>query len=250
MAEVNRSILLSFAHPDDESFFIAGIIRRYAEAGCRLELISATSGERGAAGDPPVCAREELAHVREQETRAAAAILGIAEVHFLGYPDRGLAAAPPEEIRARLIAHLRRTRPRVVVTFDPNGVNTHPDHIACGRFTMDAVTAAADPRWHPEHGAPHCVERVLWTAPLRPYLMGALDDLAHRPGIDVLFDIRPWSRHKAEALLAHATQRGSVNRHFFDQPDCDLRLAAEALRCAWGKALPRRPAADLFEGLG
>ncbi len=249
MPEVNHSILLSFAHPDDESFFTAGIVRKYAEAGCHLELVSATSGGQGSAGEPPLCAREDLARLREQETRAAAAILGIAQVHFLGYPDRGLATAPPDEIRGRLIAHIRRVRPRVVITFDPNGVNAHPDHIACGRFTMDAVNAAADGRWHPEHGAPYCVARVLWTSPLRPYIMGTLPDIAHRPGVDILFDIRPWSRHKAEALLAHATQRASVNRHFFDNADCDQRLSTEALRFAWGKPLPHRPASELFEGL-
>jgi LmbE family N-acetylglucosaminyl deacetylase len=244
-----NTILFSFAHPDDESFFVAGTIRKYAEAGAHLALISATSGEQGTAGDPPLCAREELARVREAELEAAAKILGIAEVILLRYPDRGLAAAPPDEIRARLVAEIRRLRPRVVVTFDPNGVNNHPDHVACGRFTTEAVNAAADARWHPEHGAPHEVARLLWTAPLRPYSLGILDRLAGRPGIDFLLDVRPWSGYKAEALLAHQTQRGSVNRHFFDNADCERRLSVEALRLAWGRAPARRPAEDLFEGL-
>lgn len=249
MSSVHRTILVSFAHPDDESFFVAGLLRRYAEQGWHIALISATSGEQGSAGDPPLCAREDLARVREAELRAAAEILGIAEVHFLRYPDRGLASAPPEEIRGRLVAHIRRLRPRLVITFDPNGVNAHPDHIACGRFTADAVNAAADPRWYAGDGAPHEVERTLWTAPLRPYLMGITHDLGAHPGIDFAMDIRPWSRHKADALLAHATQRASVNRHFFDQPDCWRRLSAEALRFGSGKRPPRRPAPDLFEGL-
>lgn len=249
MSQVNRTILLSFAHPDDESFFIAGTIRKYAEAGVRMALVSATSGEAGSPGDPPLCAREELGRVREAELRAAAEILGIGELELLRYPDRGLASAPPDEIRGKLVAGIRRLRPQVVITFDPNGVNNHPDHVACGRFTMDAVNAAADARWHPEHGDPHLVPRVLWTAPVRPYFMGLLDYLAVRPGIDFLFDVRPWSKSKADALLAHATQRKSVNRHFFDNPDCDRRLSVEALRLAWGLAPAKRPAGDVFEGL-
>jgi LmbE family N-acetylglucosaminyl deacetylase len=249
MPEVNRTILLSFAHPDDESFFTAGVIRRYAEQGCHVALISATSGEQGSAGDPPVCAREELARVREAELRAAAEILGIAEVHFFGYPDKGLASAPPDEIREKLVAHIRRLRPRLVITFDPNGVNAHPDHVACGRFTADAVNAAADARWHPDHGGAHEVDRVLWTAPVRPYLIGVLAEVFRRPGVDFLIDIRQWSRHKAGALLAHTTQRASVNRHYFDNGDSERRLSTEALRLGWGKPLPRRPATDLFEGL-
>lgn len=245
----DETILLSFAHPDDESFFISGTIRKYADAGARLALISATSGEQGTAGDPPLCNREDLARVREAELRAAAEILGIGELQLLRYPDRGLASAPPDEIRSKLVAEIRRLRPRIVITFDPNGVNGHPDHVACGRFTMDALNAAADARWHPEHGPPHQAARVLWTAPVRPYFMGAIDDLGSRPGIDFMFDVRPWSKRKADALLAHATQRKSVNRHFFDNADCERRLSTEALRLAWGPPPATRPAGDLFAGL-
>ena len=248
MSQVNRTILLSFAHPDDESFFIAGTIRKYADAGVHMALVSATSGEAGSPGDPPLCAREDLGRVREAELRAAVEILGIDELELLHYADRGLASAPPDEIRGKLVAAIRRLRPPVVITFDPNGVNNHPDHVACGRFSMDAVNAAADPRWHPEHGAAHQVPRVLWTAPVRPYAMGLMDDLASHPGIDYLFDVRPWSKPKAAALLAHATQRKSVNRHFFDNSDCDRRLGVEALRLAWGQAAATRPASDVFEG--
>ncbi|MBI4876813.1 MAG: PIG-L family deacetylase [Acidobacteria bacterium] len=243
------TILVSFAHPDDECFFLAGTIRKYAEAGHRIVLVSATSGEAGTVGDPPLCSREELGRVRDGELKAAAALLGIAELHLLGYPDRGLAGVQPAEIREKLVALLRRYRPSVVVGFDPNGVNAHPDHIASGRFTTDAVVAAADPRWHPEHGGAHQPARVVWTTPVRPYFMGTTENLAEHPGIDFLFDVRPWVRAKAEALLAHATQRKSVNRHFFDNEDWERRMSVEALRLAGGRAPARRPARDLFEDL-
>lgn len=246
---MTRTILLSYAHPDDETFTAAGIIRKYADTGAAIVLSSATPGQAGSPGDPPLCAREELGRVREGELREAARILGIREVHFFGYEDRRLADAPPEEIRARLVALIRRARPDVVITWDPNGVNLHPDHVAISRFTSDAVSAAADQRWLPDLGPPHAVRRLLWTAPLRVYALGLLPDPGREPGVDFLFDIRPWSRHKADALRAHRTQHKSVDRHFFDCPDLDRRLACEALRQAWGPPLARRPESDIFAGL-
>lgn len=244
-----RTIFLSFANPDDESFVLAGILRKYADDGVRIVLSSATAGQAGQLGDPPLCAREELGARREAELRAAARILGIAEVHMLGYEDKSLAAVPPDLIRSKLVALIRRHRPQVVVTFDPQGVNQHVDHVAISRHTSDAVSAAADPRWHPHLGAPHAVARLLWSAPVRVYRLGSLQDPAAEPGVDFLIDIRPWAAAKAAALRAHATQHRSTGRHFFDCPDLDRRLALEALRQAWGPALSRRPETDLFAGL-
>lgn len=246
---MTRTILLSYAHPDDESFTVAGILRKYADLGARIVLVSATSGQAGSNGDPPVCPREELGAVREGELREAARVLGVAEVHVLGYQDKHLAQAPPEEIRARLVEMLRRYRPQVVLSFDPNGINAHPDHVAISRFTSDAIPAAADARWLPELGPPHEVARLLWSPPVRVYNLGSHPDPASLPGVDFLFDIRPWSEAKAAALRAHRTQHKSIHRHYFDCPDVERRLAMEALRQAWGPPLTRRPETDLFAGL-
>src|SRR6187455_483953 len=118
-------ILLIFAHPDDESFVAGGMARRYADAGATIALISATHGEAGAAGDPPLCSREELPARRAAELSDAATILGIAPVHLLGYRDKHLSEAPPQVIREELVALIRRHRPHVVITFDPNGGHGH-----------------------------------------------------------------------------------------------------------------------------
>lgn len=76
-----RRILLIFAHPDDESLGAAGLARRYADAGAEIALVTATRGQEGKTGEPPICTREELPACREAELRKAAAILGIAYVH-------------------------------------------------------------------------------------------------------------------------------------------------------------------------
>lgn len=249
MIQVTRSVLLSFAHPDDESFMCAGTVAMLADRGVEVTLACATRGEEGQPGNPPLCSKEEVGRMREGELRAACEALGIRKLHLLGYRDRQLAAAPPEEIRAKLVALIRAHRPQIVVTFDPNGANGHADHVAISRFTADAVAAAADARFHPEHGGPHDVARLLWTTPARVYKLARLRDPASEPGIDFLIDIRPWSDRKAAALRAHKTQHVSIDRHFFNEPDCEALLSREAFREAWRVSDAVRPSPDLFDGL-
>ncbi len=246
---MTRSLLFCFAHPDDETFIAAGIACRYREEGVHLALATATLGQAGKCGEPPICSREELPALRERELREAAEMLGLGEPALLGYHDRELANVPPDEIRKKLVTLIRAHRPQVVVTFDPNGSNAHPDHIAISRFTSDAIGAAGDPRWFPETGPPHAVQRLVWTPPSRPWLFARVTDLAAQPGVDFAFDISRWSKRKAEVLRVHRTQHLNTERVFFNQPDVDRLLGLETFRQAFGPPLARRPSDDLFEGL-
>jgi N-acetylglucosamine malate deacetylase 2 len=244
-----NGICLSFAHPDDEAVLAAGVACRYAAAGVDVVVSVATLGEAGKTGDPPVCTAEDLPSVRERELRTAARILDIRDVVLLGYRDRELAAAPPDAIREKLVRLLRVHRPRIVITFDPNGTNLHPDHVAISRFTSDAIAAAADERWFPDAGEPHQVKRLLWTPPQRPWHLMRAAGFPRLPGVDFVVDITAWSERKAEALGAHRTQHLSINRIFFSQPDADRLLSMELFRQAWGPALAERPCPDLLAGL-
>jgi LmbE family N-acetylglucosaminyl deacetylase len=246
---MSPSILFSFAHPDDESFSGAGTAMKYGAAGVRTVLVTATRGERGKRGDPPVCAQEELAACRERELREAARIIGFDELQILDYRDRELADAPPDAVRRSLVSLIRRVRPSVVATFDPNGFNVHPDPVAISRFTGDAIAAAADPRWYPDAGEPHLVPRVVWTPPIAAWEAGRIERLDERPGADFVLDVSPWRDRRAAALRAHRSQHLSVDRCFFNQPDTDRILSVEVWRQASGPALGRRPAHDLMEGL-
>lgn len=243
------TILLSFAHPDDESFYTAGITRRYTEAGVGVVLSCATRGQRGSAGDPPLTTPERLPEVREEELRAAAEIMGLTRVEILPYEDRKLAEAPPAEIRAALVGLIRQHRPAIVITFEPNGGNLHPDHIAVSRFTSDAVTAAADSRWLPDLGPAHRVQRLLWVGTVSAWEETDPGRLAETPGVDFLVDIRPWREAKARALAAHRTQHQSIGRLFLERPDRDAILSWETFRLAAGTPLEAPPAGDLFAGL-
>lgn len=244
-----RAILFAFAHPDDESFSGAGLAMKYAADGARVVLVTATRGERGKRGDPPVCPAEELAACREEELKEAAAIVGFHELHLLGYRDRELADAPVEDVRRALVSVIRRVRPAVVITFDPNGFNVHPDHVAISRFTSDAIAAAADPRWLPECGDAHIVGRLLWTPPTPPWDAVKTPRVGDLEGADFVVDVSAWRDRRAAALRAHRTQHLSIDKYFFNQPDPDRILGVELWRQAWGPPLTRRPSDDVFEGL-
>jgi N-acetylglucosamine malate deacetylase 2 len=241
------TLLFCFAHPDDESFACAGTMMKYLELGARVVLVTATLGERGKMGEPAICSVEELPACRERELREAVGIIGVSDLQLLGYRDRELAEAPPDAVRRALVTVIRRERPAVVFTFDPNGYNVHPDHIAISRFTSDAIAAAADPRWMPEAGDAYAVPRLLWTPVAAPWEPGAFD--AVTPGNDFVIDISAWRERKVAALRAHRSQHLSIDRCFFDQPELDRILSSEAWRQAWGPALPSRPATDILAGL-
>ena len=255
-------ILLIFAHPDDESFVTAGLVRRYVEGGAAIALVTATRGDAGRLGfqlavsksagfrwDPPLCSREALPARREGELRQAADILGISEVHVLDYRDKHLAEAPRARIREELVRCIRLHRPHVVVTFDPNGMNGHPDHVAIARFTMDAVAAAADPRWASETTSPHRVQRLLWTAPIHPWDVTRSSDLRREPGVDFVIDVAPYRNAKADALRSHRTQHVPIDRCFFSKADVNRILSIEIFRQAWGPALQSMPADDVLAGI-
>jgi LmbE family N-acetylglucosaminyl deacetylase len=126
----------------------------------------ATRGERGwsgAAANYP--GPQALGRVREAELRAAAHVLGLREVVYLDYQDGELDRADHTQAIAKIVTHLRRVRPDVVVTFDPNGMYGHPDHIAISQLTTTALVAAADPSYHGlTAGSPHRVAKLYYRA--------------------------------------------------------------------------------------
>lgn len=164
----NRPLRLMcvLAHPDDESLAVGGILARYAVPGVQAHLVMATRGERGWFGPPADNpGPKALGRIRESELMAASRVLGLHEVVFLDYLDGELDRADPGEATATIVAHIRRVRPHVVVTFDPNGMYGHPDHVAISQLTTSAVLAAADPSYCcPGPILPHRVSKLYYRA--------------------------------------------------------------------------------------
>ncbi|HEX7594211.1 MAG TPA: PIG-L family deacetylase [Anaerolineae bacterium] len=126
---MTQTLLAIFAHPDDESNAAGGTLARYAREGADVTLVSATRGELGIPGLAP----EVAGAVRERELRAAGTALGARAVHFLGYRDGKLAGADEQKAVARLVALLREIQPQVVITFGPDGISGHADHVTASR---------------------------------------------------------------------------------------------------------------------
>lgn len=159
------------AHPDDESLGVGGTLAKYASEGVETYLLTATRGEsgryRGHRADGHHPGPEALGRIRESELRAASAVLGVRELSLLDYRDQELDKADPREAVARIVSHVRRIRPDVVMTFGPDGAYGHPDHIAISQFTTAALVAAADPSFRTSGEAspmPHAVAKLYYLA--------------------------------------------------------------------------------------
>src|SRR5262245_1079936 len=157
-------LMCILAHPDDESMGTGGTLAKYAAEGVETYLITATRGEWGWAGpeaDYPGPA--VLGRIREAELNAAAEFLGLREIIFLDYEDGKLDQVDQAEAISKIVAHLRRIRPQVVVTFDPFGVYGHPDHIAISQLSLTAIVAAADLNYEDiSDSPPHQVSKLYY----------------------------------------------------------------------------------------
>jgi N-acetyl-1-D-myo-inositol-2-amino-2-deoxy-alpha-D-glucopyranoside deacetylase len=132
------ALLAVFAHPDDEAFRPGGTLALLAGRGVRVHVVTATRGDAGSRGDPPLCTPEELPAVREHELSCACAALGIQPPRLLDYHDGHLSEANPEQVIARILQVVRQVGPQVLLTFGPDGLSGHPDHIAIGRWAEEA----------------------------------------------------------------------------------------------------------------
>jgi LmbE family N-acetylglucosaminyl deacetylase len=157
-------LMCILAHPDDESLGMGGTLAKYAAEGVETYLVTATRGERGWVGDEKENpGLQALGKMREAELLNAAKELGICEVEFLNYLDGDLDQANPVEATAKIVSHLRRIQPDLVITFDPNGAYGHPDHIAICQFTTAAILAAADANYR-DSASPHSVKKLYYMA--------------------------------------------------------------------------------------
>jgi LmbE family N-acetylglucosaminyl deacetylase len=148
-------LLAVFAHPDDESMGMGGTLAKYSAEGVETYLVCASRGERGWFGpkdqNPGL---ERLGQLRTKELEEAVKALGMKGLYFLDYLDGDIDQAPHAEIIRKIVTHIRRIQPQVVVTFPPDGGYGHPDHIAIGQFTQAAIVCAADASYRDPQGLP------------------------------------------------------------------------------------------------
>ncbi len=262
-------LMLVLAHPDDESMGNGAAIARYAAEGVKTYLVTATRGEQGWCGpEDENPGPEELGRIREAELRDAAGVLGIDEVSFLDYRDGELAQADSGEVAAKIVRHIRRVRPHVVITFDQNGLYGHPDHIAICQQATAAVAAAADPGFADADGQPaHHVSKLYymaWTEGEIELFQSAFGELAmqingHRRGAIAW---PQWSITTQIDAPAHWQQVWeAISRHRSQLPGYQKLIALPELahKQLWGSSVYYRAfsrvnggantESDLFAGL-
>ena len=260
-------LLAVLAHPDDESLGNGGMFAKYAAEGVETYLVTATRGEHGWFSKPEDYPGEEaLGAIRDQELRAAAELLGIREVSFLDYVDGHLDEADPDEAVEKIVDHIRRLRPDVVVTFDQHGLYGHPDHIAITQFTTAAVQAAADPAYGTSR-SPHSVAKLYYMAwteddvaiyenafgPMQMTINGELRgpmpwaDWAITTNIDT---VAHW-RQAWHAIECHRTQLPGYEKLLALPDSYHERLwgIARYYRAMTRVAVPQGKEDDLFAGL-
>jgi LmbE family N-acetylglucosaminyl deacetylase len=214
-----------FAHPDDDSYVIGGTLLLHP-GDIDLTLVFATSGEAGPISDPALATRETLGRVRETEQRAFLGAVGYegADVHFLRHPDYYLPEVPFEDIVREVETILRGAAPHVVVTFGPEGMTSHHDHIRSAEAATEAFHRA-------RRGSSEGAFRWLYHAALgrsdvdrfyRGVREGGFDygeegrlfDITGVPDdhIAVRVDTRAVRERKWEAICRHRTQMDEHER--------------------------------------
>jgi len=193
-------LLAVFAHPDDETFRPGGTLALLARRGVRVEVLTFTHGEAGSCGDPPLCAPEELSAVRERELRCACAALGVQPPRLLDYADGHLQEADSETMIAHILSVVNEVKPQVLLSFGPDGLSGHPDHIAVGHWTAEAFRRAEE-------------IAALYTLAVPQSLAQKLDMRQLHPVPDetiaLTVDVSSVWETKLSAMRCHATQISS-----------------------------------------
>jgi LmbE family N-acetylglucosaminyl deacetylase len=257
-------LLAVFAHPDDESFFCAGTLAKYAAEGHQVYLICATRGEQGEIRHPEIDparypkgpARGKL---REGELEAACSILGIQPPILLDYQDSSypleVARANPsgfmhEDLRGVelvLLEHITRIKPDILIGFDPQGYYGHADHIHLHRATMGAF-------WRAGHLIQPAPRRLFF--PVRPKELvqkTRFDPQIYSVSEDsfaVHLDVRPYAQTIRAALLAHRSQIGPASTLSHIERDWPGVLEEERFVLGGLRgSFPAMPVQDVLEGL-
>ena len=195
---VELKILVVVAHPDDVDVGSGGTVATWIAEGHEVVYCLVTDGQAG--GSDNTVTREQVAQTRRLEQTAAAKILGVTELHWLGFQDGAVIA--DLNLRREISAVIRIAKPDRVLTQSAERnygriYASHPDHLATGEATIcaiypDARNEFAFPELLSERGlAPHAVPET--------WIMAGPDPKHFVDTTDVL-------DKKIAALLCHQSQ--------------------------------------------
>ena len=218
---MDATVVFFHAHPDDEAIFTGGTMALLAQSDVRVVLVTATRGERGISRFA-LPAGEQVADRREAETRRAAAVFGAVETVFLGWEDSGMLGdpgndapgvfwrAPVDQAAAALAAVCSRYEARALVTYDPNGIYGHPDHVQVHRVgAAAAILAGVEAVYETtvDHEYLHFVDTHLVEGVVAPVTRAERARIGlPTAAITTSIDVRSALASKRAAMAAHASQ--------------------------------------------
>lgn len=215
---MTQRFLAIAAHPDDLDFGCAGTTASLTAAGNVVEYCIVTDGQAG--GDDPTVSRHEMAALRRAEQTAAAEVVGVTKIHWLGFPDGAVEANL--ELRREISRIIRIAKPDIVLTQSPirnlkRVYAAHPDHLAAGEATLCAVypdsrNMFAFPELLEAGHEPHTVPET--------WIIGG-------PDPDHFVDITDVIGKKIEALLCHKSQISDPVRMHEMLPEWAREVAAK-----------------------
>jgi N-acetylglucosamine malate deacetylase 2 len=206
------TVLFVYAHPDDESFGIAGTAMKLRDEGHATALLTLTRGDAGLwfGKQPGAWSSEELARERSNEWRAATDLIGFTHRRLLEWPDGGLATSPVDRVTADVVAFVRELHPDVICTFGPEGAGSeHDDHRAASFFAMRGFHRAALADQYPDRGPAHRTRRLFFNA--SPFIAD-FPIIAMTPTHTI--DIRRYEDRKKQAFESHKTQFKDRDRFY------------------------------------
>lgn len=196
-------VLVVTAHPDDVDFGAAGTVRSLVTSGATVTYCIVTDGDAG--GFDPTVPRSQIPGIRRAEQREAAAVLGVADVRFLGYRDGELTVS--HDLRRDITRVIRQVRPQRVITMSPvrnwDRIGaSHPDHMAAAEATVQAIYPDARNQFaHPsllvDEGLGEWVVEELW-------MFGS-------PTPNTFLDVTEHLPAKIAALRAHVSQTAHMD---------------------------------------
>jgi LmbE family N-acetylglucosaminyl deacetylase len=191
-------VLVVMAHPDDVDFGAAGTVAQWTKAGISVTYGIVTDGDAG--GFDPSVPRSQIPAIRRAEQRAAAAEIGVSDVHFLGYKDGDVSVT--QDLRRDISRLIRQVRPERMLIQSPDRnwdriPASHPDHLATGEAAIRAIYPdARNPFAHPE---------LLQDEGLQDWIVPEVWLMAS-PTPNHYVDVTETFADKMRAIHAHASQ--------------------------------------------
>lgn len=191
-------VLVVTAHPDDIDFGGAGTVATLTDMGIEVSYCICTYGDAG--GFDPAVPRSEIPKIRQAEQENAARILGVKDIHWLGYPDGALEVSM--DLRRDISRVIRKVRPQLVITQNPERnweriYASHPDHMAAGEAALQAV--------YPDARNPFTHTTLLQDEGLEAWTVSQVWILSAQKRTKFVNVTKQYQR-KVDALRAHVSQ--------------------------------------------